>query len=207
MFTVAWMQRNNEQVPLLSAGVSTRRIVLPVLLCAFFMLGLTVLNQELLIPRIADKLAAGQRRSGRPEERAGAMPPTRPTASTLTGDKASRQRPDGEQPSRCTIPETLGGHADPSDGPGGPLCPGPGRVRAAGSWSARAPMEVGSIPGILDQKRHRPLFPAHARGRFRGGDAQPQLVLHGLDLAALRGTAEPGIDAAGVDGRAVSHSG
>src|SRR5262245_21276994 len=29
MFTVAWMQRNNEQVPLLSAGVSTRRIVAP----------------------------------------------------------------------------------------------------------------------------------------------------------------------------------
>ncbi len=33
MFTVAWMQRNNEQVPLLSAGISTRRIVAPVLLC------------------------------------------------------------------------------------------------------------------------------------------------------------------------------
>src|SRR5262245_62168566 len=27
MFTVAWMQRNNELVPLLSAGVSTRRVV------------------------------------------------------------------------------------------------------------------------------------------------------------------------------------
>src|ERR687885_219152 len=34
MFTVAWMQRNNEQVPLLSAGISTRRIVLPVLACS-----------------------------------------------------------------------------------------------------------------------------------------------------------------------------
>jgi lipopolysaccharide export system permease protein len=57
MFTVAWMQRNNEQVPLLSAGVSTRRIVLPVLLCAVAMLSLAVLNQELVIPRIAHKLA------------------------------------------------------------------------------------------------------------------------------------------------------
>jgi len=57
MFTVAWMQRNNEQVPLLSAGISTRRIVTPVLMCAFFMLGMTVINQELIIPRIADKLA------------------------------------------------------------------------------------------------------------------------------------------------------
>jgi lipopolysaccharide export system permease protein len=56
MFTVAWMQRNNEQVPLLSAGISTRRIVAPVLFCAFSMLSLAALNQELLIPRIAHKL-------------------------------------------------------------------------------------------------------------------------------------------------------
>jgi lipopolysaccharide export system permease protein len=56
MFTVAWMQRHNEQVPLLSAGVSTQRIVRPVLLCATIMLSLTVLNQELVIPRIAHQL-------------------------------------------------------------------------------------------------------------------------------------------------------
>lgn len=56
MFTVAFMQRNNEQMPLLSAGVSTQRIVTPVLVCACFMLSLAVLNQELIIPRIAHKL-------------------------------------------------------------------------------------------------------------------------------------------------------
>jgi lipopolysaccharide export system permease protein len=56
MFTVAWMQRNNEQVPLLSAGMSTRRIVLPVLMSACVMLSLAVLNQELVIPRIAERL-------------------------------------------------------------------------------------------------------------------------------------------------------
>src|SRR5205085_5391982 len=56
MFTVAWIQRCNEQMPLLSAGISTRRIVLPVLLCAWAMLSLAVLNQELVIPRIASKL-------------------------------------------------------------------------------------------------------------------------------------------------------
>src|SRR5437660_929172 len=32
MFTVAWVQRNNELLPLLSAGVSTRRVLMPVLL-------------------------------------------------------------------------------------------------------------------------------------------------------------------------------
>ena len=56
VFTVALMQRNNEQVPLLSAGVSTRRIVAPVLACACLMLTLAVLNQELLIPRLSDRL-------------------------------------------------------------------------------------------------------------------------------------------------------
>src|SRR5438132_4824841 len=42
MFTVALLQRNNELLPLLSAGVSTRRVVRPVLLSAFVMLGLTI---------------------------------------------------------------------------------------------------------------------------------------------------------------------
>ncbi len=52
MFTVAWVQKNNELLPLLSAGVSTRRVVMPVLVAASAMLGLAVLNQELLLPNI-----------------------------------------------------------------------------------------------------------------------------------------------------------
>ena len=52
MFTVAWMQRNNELIPLLSAGVSARRAVRPVLLCAFVMMGLVAVNQELALPNI-----------------------------------------------------------------------------------------------------------------------------------------------------------
>lgn len=56
MFTVAWMQRNNEQLPFLSAGVSTRRIVTPVLIAACAMMSLATLNQELLLPRVASKL-------------------------------------------------------------------------------------------------------------------------------------------------------
>jgi lipopolysaccharide export system permease protein len=52
MFTVAWMQRNNELLPLLSAGVSTRRVVQPVLVAACAMLGLAILNQEIVLPTI-----------------------------------------------------------------------------------------------------------------------------------------------------------
>ncbi|HMC66027.1 MAG TPA: LptF/LptG family permease, partial [Gemmataceae bacterium] len=58
MFTVAWMQRHNELLPLLSAGVPTRRVIRPVLLAACTMLGLSVLNQEFIIPRIATYLLA-----------------------------------------------------------------------------------------------------------------------------------------------------
>ena len=56
MFTISWMQRSNELVPLLSAGVPTRRVVRPVLLTASAMLGLSMLNQELIIPPIAGML-------------------------------------------------------------------------------------------------------------------------------------------------------
>ncbi|MFL5329474.1 MAG: LptF/LptG family permease [Gemmataceae bacterium] len=55
-FTVAWIQRNNELLPLLSAGVSTRRIVFPVLFGACLLIGLGALNQELVIPQVADAL-------------------------------------------------------------------------------------------------------------------------------------------------------
>jgi lipopolysaccharide export system permease protein len=57
MFTIAWVQRNNELLPQLSAGTSTQRIVRPVLLAACGMLALTTLNQELVIPRLSNLLA------------------------------------------------------------------------------------------------------------------------------------------------------
>ncbi len=52
MFTIAWMQRNNELLPLLSAGVSARRVLRPVLLAACMLSLVNVANQELVIPNI-----------------------------------------------------------------------------------------------------------------------------------------------------------
>jgi lipopolysaccharide export system permease protein len=60
MFTVAWSQRNNEIIPLLSAGVSTRRFLRPILIGVFLMLGVGVVNQEFVIPAIAPALVAGR---------------------------------------------------------------------------------------------------------------------------------------------------
>jgi lipopolysaccharide export system permease protein len=56
MFTIAWVQRNNELLPQLSAGVSTQRVVLPVLFAACAMITLATLNQELVIPQLGSLL-------------------------------------------------------------------------------------------------------------------------------------------------------
>ncbi len=108
MFTVAWMQRNNEQVPLLSAGVSTRRIVTPVLLCAFSMLSLAVLNQELLIPRIADKLVL-DRDDPNGEKNLGVRGGYEPNNIHITGDRAIRKTLSIFK-FACLIPENVAGN-------------------------------------------------------------------------------------------------
>lgn len=56
VFTVTWMQRDNELIAMLAAGISTRRIIRPVLVSAVIVNGLSVANQEYLIPRFADEL-------------------------------------------------------------------------------------------------------------------------------------------------------
>jgi len=56
MFTVAWTQRNNELIPVLSAGVSTHRLLRPIFVGAALMLAIGMLNQEVVIPRIAPAL-------------------------------------------------------------------------------------------------------------------------------------------------------
>jgi lipopolysaccharide export system permease protein len=55
-FSVSWMQRNNELLPQLSAGIPTRRAIRPILLGSAFTLSLGPLNQEFLIPEVADEL-------------------------------------------------------------------------------------------------------------------------------------------------------
>lgn len=56
VFTVTWMQRDNELIAMLAAGVSTQRIIRPVLISAVVVNLLAVANQEYIIPRFADEL-------------------------------------------------------------------------------------------------------------------------------------------------------
>ncbi len=56
IFTVTWMQKNNELLAMLAAGISAKRVIVPVLVSAVMVSVLAVLNQELLIPRISSDL-------------------------------------------------------------------------------------------------------------------------------------------------------
>jgi lipopolysaccharide export system permease protein len=57
IFTVTFMQRNNEQLAMLAAGISTHRAIRPVLIASLLVGGITVANQEILMPRFAEELA------------------------------------------------------------------------------------------------------------------------------------------------------
>ena len=56
IFTVTWMQRNNELLAMLAAGLSTQRIIRPVLISAVLVSGLAVINQEFIMPPLAQEL-------------------------------------------------------------------------------------------------------------------------------------------------------
>ncbi len=56
IFTVTWMQKNNELLAMLAAGISTQRIIRPVLISALVVSSLAVVNQELIMPRLAEEL-------------------------------------------------------------------------------------------------------------------------------------------------------
>ena len=90
MFTVAMVQRNNELLPLLSAGISTQRMVRPVICSAIAMLGLTALNQEFVIPRFANELLS-PRDDPRGEKDVEAHGAFEPNGIHLAGERASRR--------------------------------------------------------------------------------------------------------------------
>ena len=58
MFTIAWMQRSNELMPMLAAGVPTHRVIRPILVGSALMMTLGSLNQEYVMPRVADRITA-----------------------------------------------------------------------------------------------------------------------------------------------------
>src|SRR4051812_14399337 len=56
IFTVTWMQKNNELLAMLAAGISTQRVIRPVWVATIAVSLLAVLNQEWVMPRYASEL-------------------------------------------------------------------------------------------------------------------------------------------------------
>src|SRR3954464_2613771 len=106
-FTMAWVQRNNELLPLLSAGVSARRVLKPILLSACAMLGLSVANTELVIPRIANYLVA-DRDDPQGEKDVVIVGAFDPNGIHIEGDTATRKDFLIKR-FRCVIPENIAG--------------------------------------------------------------------------------------------------
>jgi lipopolysaccharide export system permease protein len=90
MFTIAWVQRNNELLPQLSAGVSTKRVVRPVLLAACAMITLATLNQELVIPQLGALLTM-QREDPNGEREMGVRSGYEPNGICIWGTLATRK--------------------------------------------------------------------------------------------------------------------
>lgn len=55
-FSLARMNHTNELTAMLASGFSLHRVIWPIVLCAMLLGGLIILDQELLIPRVAHRL-------------------------------------------------------------------------------------------------------------------------------------------------------
>ncbi|SIO62305.1 lipopolysaccharide export system permease protein [Singulisphaera sp. GP187] len=56
IFTVTWMQKNNELLAMLAAGISTQRVIRPVWVSTIAVSLLAVFNQEVIMPRYAAEI-------------------------------------------------------------------------------------------------------------------------------------------------------
>lgn len=56
VFSLGKMTRNNELIAVMASGVSLKRVIAPIIFLAILLTGLLVIDQELIIPRFANRL-------------------------------------------------------------------------------------------------------------------------------------------------------
>ena len=59
-FSLGRMIHSNELVAVMASGVSLKRVIMPIIFLSVILTGLLVIDQELLIPPLSDKLVRGQ---------------------------------------------------------------------------------------------------------------------------------------------------
>ncbi len=94
IFTVTWMQRNNEQLAILAAGISTHRAIRPVLVSSVIVSTFAVANQELVMPRYAEELAKSHDDDGQRTVHVSSPVRFTPHLDQRHGRRPSHQDPD-----------------------------------------------------------------------------------------------------------------
>ncbi len=64
IFTVTWMQRNNEHLAMLAAGISTHRAIVPVLISSVVVSTFAIGNQEVVMPYLGEELSRSHQDDG-----------------------------------------------------------------------------------------------------------------------------------------------
>ena len=64
MFTVSWIQRNNEMTALMAAGVSRNRVLLPIIAAVAVVSLILAANREIVMPRLRHELSRGSKDPG-----------------------------------------------------------------------------------------------------------------------------------------------
>ena len=59
-FALGKMMRSNELVAVMASGVSLKRVIMPIIILSLLLTGLLVVDQELIIPPLSDKLVRSQ---------------------------------------------------------------------------------------------------------------------------------------------------
>jgi lipopolysaccharide export system permease protein len=157
-FTVAWMRRNNEQIPLLSCGVSTQRIVRPVLLSACVLMSINLINQEVIIPAIGIKLMF-QRDDPNGEKEVQVRGGYEPNGIHLTGAKALRQGLIIKN-FQCIIPTEVFGMLTNLSANEARYVP-PGRGPRTGGWEL-----IGTVPEEVEIAEKNSVLDQIDKGKF-----------------------------------------
>jgi lipopolysaccharide export system permease protein len=152
MFTVALMQRNNELLPLLSAGMSTRRVVFPVLLSACVMLGLAIVNQELVIPEFAPDLMI-QKDDPDGKKDVPIQAAFEPNGIHIEGLYGSR-KDQVVKPFYCTIPSGVGRNLVHLNAQEARYVPPDNKESRSGGW-----LLTGTTPAELNDSENTPCVP------------------------------------------------
>ncbi len=111
IFSVALMQRTNELTAIAAGGISNRRIVRPILVVTAILVLMMIVNRELLIPQVRDKLAMNAQDLSGSGGRSVGLTVDHSTGILIRGQQVTPARHSIDAP-EFTLPAALADHGD-----------------------------------------------------------------------------------------------